>query len=269
MIGLPEDALEDVFQEACPGSRGKRVQVRSRGGRYSRAEPIPAGECPSDLAADASLRAAAQRAVGGDPALPVPRSAWRRKVRTRARRSLVVLLVDASDSMAALDRLRVAKGAALALLKGAYLRRDRAALLVFEGESARTLLPPTQSVELARERLRQIPIGGTTPLSAGLLAAWELVRTERLRDPGLSPTLVLLSDGRANVALDPRADPRAEALALADRLRADGVSALVVDAASLGPTRPELLEIAARLGAHLLRVGPGGVAAVVRAALGA
>jgi magnesium chelatase subunit D len=205
----------------------------------------------------------------GTPALPPPRDAWRRKVRTKARRALIVLVVDASESMGAGERLRIAKAAALGLLRDAYLRRDRVALAVFEGESARVLLPATPSIALARERLQQIPLGGATPLAAGLVASWDLIRAERLRDPQVAPTLVLFSDGRANVPLDAAADPRAEALALCSLLRADGVSSLVVDAGSAGPTPPELKEIALRLGARLLRVGSGGAGLIVNAVRGA
>lgn len=177
----------------------------------------------------------------------------------------MVFVVDASDSMATHERLRVAKGAALSLLRAAYLRRDRVAVVVFEGEMAKVLLAPTQSVDLARARLRKLPVGGATPLAAGLMTAWDLIRTERLREPQTSPTVALLSDGRANVPLDPRADPRAEVLGIAARMRADGIGAVLVDAGSLGPTPEQLTELAEKMGGALVRVGPGGTAKVVAA----
>ncbi|MGC4118321.1 MAG: VWA domain-containing protein [Myxococcales bacterium] len=205
------------------------------------------------------------RSLRGESPLPVRREDLRRKVRARTRKALVVFAVDASDSMATHERLRIAKGAALALLRSAYLRRDRVAVVVFEGEASRVLLAPTQSVELARSRLRKLPIGGATPLAAGMMAAWDLIRTERLREPLTSPTLVLLSDGRANVPLDPGADPRMEVLGIADQMRADGIGAVLVDAGSLGPTPGQLEELAARLGGTLVRVGPGGAGTVLAA----
>lgn len=213
------------------------------------------------------MRTAAQSSVRerSPVRFPLQRRDLRRKVRAKARKALVVFAVDASDSMAVQERMSAAKGAALSLLRGAYLRRDRVAVVVFEGESARIILEPTASVALARERLRQLPLGGTTPLAAGLRTAWEIVRSERLREPSIAPMLVLLSDGRGNVPLAPQADPHQEILLLADRIRADGISSVVVDAGSLGATRPELQEIAERLGARLVRVGRRGAGAIVSA----
>jgi magnesium chelatase subunit D len=173
--------------------------------------------------------------------------------------------VDASESMAAQERMAMAKGAALAVLRTAYLRRDRVAVVVFEGESARVLLAPTPSIDQARQRLRRLPIGGATPLAAGLRTAWQVIASERQREPQIAATLVLLSDGRANVPLVPRADPRTEVLALANRIRADGVFSLVVDTEALYPTQPELMSLAEHLGGRILRLGRGGASALAAA----
>jgi Mg-chelatase subunit ChlD len=142
--------------------------------------------------------------------------------------------------MAADERMSIAKGAAIALLRTAYLRRDRVAVVVFEQETARVLLEPTRSVDRARERLRALPASGATPLPAGLWTAHQLIAAERLRDPKLVPTLVLLSDGQSNVPMDPMAYAPREALAVADRIRAESVSALVVDVVC-GPASPPAL----------------------------
>lgn len=233
-----------------------------------RAEPFSADEPIVDLAADASLRAAALACSvpgGASTVLPVPHRALRRKVRTRTRKTLVVFAVDASESMAAQERMAMAKGAALAILRTAYLRRDRVAVVVFEGESARVLLEPTPSIDQARLRLHQLPIGGATPLAGGLRTAWQVIISERQREPQIAATLVLLSDGRANVPLARQADPRAEVLALADRIRADGVFSLVVDTEALYPTQPELVTLAEHLGGRILRLGRGGTSALVSA----
>jgi Mg-chelatase subunit ChlD len=262
---LPDDVLEGLgsTRMSAAGSRGRRTEVRARSGRYRRAEPVSDLERPTDLAVDATLRSVALAGVGREP--PIPRSCWKRKVRARIAQSLVVFAVDASDSMATQQRLRLAKGAALTLLRDAYLRRDRVAVVAFEGKLAQVLLPPTQSVERARESLRNLPIGGTTPLSAGLKTAWSLIVGERRRNSNIAPTLVLLTDGQANVPLDPLADPRLEVLAWCDRIRADGIRCLVVDVVVFGPTHPELSAITARLDGRLLRVGVGGAGAILDA----
>ena len=57
------------------------------------------------------------------------------------------------------------------------------------------------------------PGGGGTPLASGLRAAAEMVATGRSK--GLTPSVVLITDGRANVALDGQGN-RAQAAADAE-----------------------------------------------------
>ena len=130
-------------------------------------------------------------------------------------------MVDASGS-AALNRLGEAKGAVELLLAECYARRDQVALLAFRGRAAELLLPPTSSLVRAKRSLSALPGGGGTPLAAGLDAALAAAAAERRR--GRTPTVVLLTDGRANVARDGAGDrARAEADALAAaRARARG-----------------------------------------------
>ena len=66
---------------------------------------------------------------------------------------------------------------------------------------AQVLLPPTSSVDLAHALLSEMPTGGRTPLSRGLLLAMEVIETEKQKDRNVLPLLVVLSDGRANVAM--------------------------------------------------------------------
>jgi magnesium chelatase subunit D len=101
-------------------------------------------------------------------------------------------------------------------------------MVAFQGDGARVVLPPTGSVELARERLEEIPTGGRTPLAGGLAMAREVLARESLARRDSLPLLVLLSDGRANVSLSGGL-PLEEALAAASRIRADGVPSIVLD----------------------------------------
>jgi magnesium chelatase subunit D len=113
---------------------------------------------------------------------------------------LFVFVVDASGSMA-LNRMREAKGAVTQLLQQAYIHRDKVALLAFRGRKAEVLLPPSQSVELAKRSLDVLPTGGGTPLASALLEAHAL--SEQARRQGISKTmLVLITDGRGNVLLN-------------------------------------------------------------------
>ncbi|MEM8592049.1 MAG: magnesium chelatase subunit D [Pseudomonadota bacterium] len=142
---------------------------------------------------------------------------------------LLVFTVDASGS-AALARLAEAKGAVEILLAEAYARRDHVALVSFRGAKADVLLPPTRSLVQTKRRLAGLPGGGGTPLASGIEAATTIALQGKAR--GMTPTVILLTDGRANVALDGEAD-RARAASDASRMAqaalVQGVDALVID----------------------------------------
>ena len=192
-------------------SSGRRATTVSgtTAGRYVRAQ-VPQGTV-SDLALDATLRAAApnQQRRRGNPEEESPDASlviesWdvREKVRETMTGSLILFVVDASGSMGAQRRMVAVKGAVLSLLLDAYQRRDKVALIGFRGTDADLMLPPTNSVDLAQLYLRDMPTGGRTPLSRGLYVALETLETERIKDRNVLPLVVLLSDGRANVAID-------------------------------------------------------------------
>jgi magnesium chelatase subunit D len=122
----------------------------------------------------------------------------RRKVREARRSDLLVFVVDASGSMG--QRLMgVAKGAIIRLLSAAYQRRDKIALVAFREREARTLLPPTTSVERAKRHLDVMPTGGRTPLAAGLLEGWRVAKRVLGQSPEVTVLIILISDGKANV----------------------------------------------------------------------
>ncbi|KIH77083.1 magnesium chelatase subunit D [Geoalkalibacter ferrihydriticus] len=179
-----------------------------------------------ELALGRTLRAAASRGAGN---LKIHAADVHRTIRRQRQETLVVFLVDASDSMGegTTARIALAKGAVLALLRRAYLSRDRVALVTFRERGAQVQLAPTRSGALARARLRRLAIGGATPLAAGLFAARRLIDQERRRDPGLQALLVVLSDGEANVPRVRGADLKREILAEAKTLR-HGQTAVVL-----------------------------------------
>ena len=142
-----------------------------------------------------------------------------------------IFVVDASGS-AALHRLAEAKGAVEMLLADCYVRRDQVAVVAFRGKAAEILLPPTPSLVRAKRSLAGLPGGGPTPLASGLDAAAALAAETSRR--GRTPLLVLLTDGRANIARDGTAGrPMAEedALSAAAPIRAAGIAALLLDTA--------------------------------------
>ena len=214
----------------------------------------------------ASLRAAApwqalrrrEHAEHGERGADAPAGTtlhWRRddfRVRrfSERRATTTVFAVDASGS-SALHRLAEAKGAVELLLADCYVRRDRVALLAFRGSGCELLLPPTHSLPRVRRSLAALPGGGGTPLAAGIAAAHAL--TVGLLRQGESPAVVLLTDGRANIARDGRPGRAAahdDALKAARALRAAGVAALLLDTSP--QPQQAAREVAAAMGARYL-----------------
>jgi magnesium chelatase subunit D len=153
------------------------------------------------------------------------------KVRETRAANVILFAVDASGSMAARKRMREAKQAVLSLLLDAYQKRDRIGLIAFRGERADLLLPPTTSVDLAEQRLQTLPTGGRTPLAHALQLGLLSFERHRANHPEDVPLLLLISDGRANVALG-GGDAAAQTLALAEEIRARGIESVVIDTES-------------------------------------
>ncbi|MDQ3966053.1 MAG: putative cobaltochelatase, partial [Actinomycetota bacterium] len=227
-----------------PSGRRSRTAGALLGQPVGDREPVGPAR---DVALAATIRAAAPRQkgrAGARSGILVRREDLREKVREGREGNLILFVVDASGSMAARKRMSAVKGAVLSLLADAYQRRDKVGLVSFRGEGARVLLPPTASVELAAPRLKELPTGGRTPLSAGLEKAAEVLARERLRDGERRPLLVLLTDGRTTAGPDPH---RA-----ATGLRAMGIASVVVDTEE-GYVRLAMAEeIASSLGAQCL-----------------
>jgi magnesium chelatase subunit D len=181
---------------------GRRMPTRTlrKIGRYVRAT---AERRNDDLALDATIRAAApfqKDRPGRDVAIAIDEADIREKVREMKAGCLMLFVVDASGSMG--TRLMTeTKAAMLSLLLDAYQKRDKVALVTFKGDSAEVLLPPTNSTDLAKKLLEDLPAGGKTPLGHGLLKAHELLVNTMRRDANITPLLVLISDGEANVGV--------------------------------------------------------------------
>jgi magnesium chelatase subunit D len=276
VANLPPDLLARIAARKARHGKGSGTGAAHKGNRRGRPLPSVAGKKSDGARIDlvATLRAAApwqtiRAAQTGRPGLQI-RSADLRVKRFEERSDrLLIFTVDASGS-AALARLAEAKGAVELLLAQAYARRDHVALVAFRGTGAETLLPPTRSLVQTKRRLAGLPGGGGTPLAAGLAAALEQALLGKRK--GMTPTVCILTDGRANIARDGSADrPRAAADAqdMARIMRAQGVDALVIDTGN----RPEqkLRDLAAVLGAPYLplpRADAGRLSQAVAAALG-
>ncbi|MDY9927735.1 putative cobaltochelatase [Methanosarcina sp.] len=215
-------------QRSGSGRRSKTL-TRSKKGRYIKSS-IP-HEKTTDLAFDATLRAAAPFQLTREKnsnSVAIHESDFREKIRGKKIGNLVLFVVDASGSMGARQRMVASKGAVLSMLMDAYQKRDKVGLIAFKGDSAELLLPPTSSIELAQKYLQEMPTGGKTPLSRGLVKGYEVIKTELQRDPDTCPFMVLISDGRANVSMNGES-PLQETKTVASRLREEGIQSAVID----------------------------------------
>jgi magnesium chelatase subunit D len=237
---IPADLLAQLAQGKAPrrsasSGTGQKRKAATRGKPLGARPGMPRGG--HKLALIDSLRAAVpwqqvrrreQRADADAPIIMRKEDLRIRRFEERAAR-VTIFAVDASGSAAA-ARLAEAKGAVELMLGQAYVTRSEVALVAFRGDSAELLLPPTRSLTRARRALAELPGGGGTPLAMGLNAAREVAEAVIAR--GRSAALVILTDGRANIAADgspgrPQAKTDAEAAARA--IAARGIEALVVD----------------------------------------
>lgn len=261
-----------IETQRASGALGRRQRGPAAGGgivatRFPDQDASPV----RDLAITATVQAAAVRRALGDSSVAVAAEDLREAVREARTANLVIFVVDASGSMGAERRMEAAKGAVLSLLLDAYQRRDRVALVTFRGDNAEVVLRPTGSIEVAKERLAELPTGGRTPLAAGISSAHNLARAALLRDESRQPILVLVTDGRATPSVASRQASGLEtAITAASEVCRAGIEALVVDAED-GPTRLGLaLELAEAMGARYIaldNLAAGSLTAAVNSAL--
>jgi magnesium chelatase subunit D len=204
------------------GAPGRRSRARNRTGTAISATDDP--RAGHGVHVFGTVLAAAGR-HGGHGRLAVGPDDVRRAVREGREGNLVIFVVDASGSMAARDRMAAVGSATLSLLRDAYQRRDKVAVVTFRGAAAQVLLPPTSSVHIASRRLGRFDTGGKTPLALGLLTARDVVVREKARDRARRSLVVILTDGRATGGPDPLGRTRAAA----GLLRAEGAASIVVD----------------------------------------
>ena len=237
---------------------GKRTTARSAGkmGRYVYSVQQ---NLSGDLALDATIRAAAPYQVSRNKnglAIAIRESDIREKVRQRKYANLLVFVVDASGSMGATQRMTETKGAILSLLKDAYVKRDKVCLVAFRGNDAQVLLPPTRSVDRGVRLLETMAVGGRTPLNHGIAKGMQVIQSELKKNPGILPYMIMITDGKGNVSIDPSIKPKQELMEISEKLRAFGhLNTMVLDierkgAMSFGIAK----EMALRMGANYQKI---------------
>lgn len=244
IASIPPDILDQIERRAKAsgklqsGRSGQRQKSATRGRPLSARPGMPGGN--RKLALIDSLRAAApwqtiraRQSEDSDrevkPKIHIRASDLRVRHHEARQASLTIFAVDASGS-SAMARLAEAKGAIELLLAAAYARRAQVALVAFRQAGAEVLLPPTRSLTRARRSLGALPGGGCTPLAAGLIAAQYLA--DAAVRAGQTPTLAVLTDGKANVTLAGEADRATameEAQNVAKSIARSGLHSVVID----------------------------------------
>jgi magnesium chelatase subunit D len=235
--------MEQIFAPAAAPASVARIEVKVRNELDSsvsgRRSSVPASysghfiraahsATPRSIAIDATIRHSVLRNNGK---LKVSREDLHEKVRVGKTGNLILFVVDASGSMAALKRMEAVKGAIIALLDDIYQKRDKVGLISFRGEFAELVFPLTRSVEIAANKMHELKTGGRTPLSHALDLAVRYLEQTCGQDAA-QPLLVVLTDGKANVAQVSDADPWSEALEYARAIGGKSFPALVLDTES-------------------------------------
>jgi magnesium chelatase subunit D len=213
---LPLTAL--ALHDRGRGPVGRRA--RSTGAGAGAIDTRPASPASKDLAIVATLRA---RLLGAD------REHLREHIRAGREGAFLCLLVNASGSMGARRRAVRVKGALMEVLRDAYARRDRIAVIAFRGHGVQILVAPGAPLQRAAAQLAALPTGGRTPLACGLRAAERLIVRERSRESLRRSIAVVLTDGRVS-------DPDGRVLAAAAALGRVSDAVEVIDTEE-GPVR--------------------------------
>ncbi len=241
LITIPRDRLTRVESGRRFISLTARHSGRSTRDRQTR--PVTDPAFAATIRAAAPHQKARGRSEGGKVELRM--DDLRQKVRERKTRALLIFVVDGSDSVMARQLMARTRRVLLALLQNAYERRDRVAMLVFRFAQGRLVLPPTRNFTRARRCIEDLYVGGCTPLATGLLEGLRLAETERLRNPAVTPVLVILTDGLANIDLsgNMRSDtPRSDALSVAREIAARRIPAIMIDTNPSSPSSASTMQ---------------------------
>lgn len=234
-------AVGDAFQ-VVPFAHKKDRKFRNGWGRRTQTKTEAASgryiyptiqRRNNDLALDATIRAAAPyqnvRPRNG-MALSIRTEDIREKVRQKKVSNLLVFVVDASGSMGVSERMVEAKGAVLSLLKDAYVKRDKIAMVTFCGDGAQVVLPPTRSAERGYRLLQQVQTGGKTPLNAGITKALVVIQSQLRQQPDLMPMLIVITDGKGNISIDREKKPMQELMEIGEKVsKISQIDTMIID----------------------------------------
>ncbi len=237
---------------AHPGRRFVLPDPR-KGGSIQGSRHPRSVDALDDLSIIGTLRAAApyQQTRGGLGTLEVRRADLRLRKRSRKTGLALMLIVDSSASMRTNDRMSITKGIIEALFEDMYLRRDKLGIITFRHTNAEVVLPLSNNIRDALQGIEQLPVGGRTPLAAGLDMGIRMLVQEKRKNPETLPVILLFSDGRPNVSCF-GGDPLDETLFFAMEAKRQGIQGILVDTEFNPMATGYGYEIASRMAATYL-----------------
>jgi magnesium chelatase subunit D len=157
----------------------------------------------SDIHIPATIREASRkqsvRRNSAGLALEIRSEDIREKKRYHKASMTMVFVIDLSGSM--LMNLEAVKEALLGLHSDAHRYRDRVGIVALKDMGAVTVQHPITNLRVVANKLFSLRVSGYTPLAAGMLKAWEVLKEAERRDPSTVPVMVVITDGSANVPL--------------------------------------------------------------------
>jgi Mg-chelatase subunit ChlI/Mg-chelatase subunit ChlD len=182
------------------GKRAETITTLHRG--RPRGWKFPKGK-PRDVHFPATIRAAAlkqkHREKPLETALKISVDDIREKLRLYKAPMTLVFVIDLSGSM--MLNIEAVKNALLKLHRDAYRYRDKVGIVALKDTGAVVVQHPTTNLRVVANRLIGLKISGFTPLAAGMLKAWEVLKEARRRNRATIPVMVIITDGSANVPL--------------------------------------------------------------------
>jgi Mg-chelatase subunit ChlI/Mg-chelatase subunit ChlD len=197
---LKMEKIKGKGRSASAGRRTQMVTTLHRGKPYG--WKFPHGK-PMDIHLPATIREAARkqknREKSTETSLKINLEDVREKLRLYKAPLTMVFVVDLSGSM--LLNLDAVKEALLNLHRDAYRYRDKVGIVALKDTGAIVVQHPITNLRVVANKLLNLRISGFTPLAAGMIKAWEVLKESKRRDPSTIPVMVIITDGSANVPL--------------------------------------------------------------------
>jgi Mg-chelatase subunit ChlI/Mg-chelatase subunit ChlD len=197
---LKMEKIKSKGQSAYAGRRAQALTTLHRGKPYS--WMLPHGK-PVDIHLPATIREAARkqktREKSSETSLKINLEDVREKLRLYKAPLTMVFVVDLSGSM--LLNIEAIKGALLNLHRDAYRFRDRVGIVALKDTGAVVVQHPITNLRVVANKLVNMRVSGFTPLAAGMIKAWEVLKEAKRRDASTVPVMIMITDGSANVPL--------------------------------------------------------------------